>query len=110
MILILGAPFTDALTRLTQAEGAARCSARSPGTKRSRGNSTKSGWASHWRAMSRSFPATAAPRLYGNQMVVVRSEYEGHVEASGERFLSHDIHAAVREVARRAQATVEAVA
>ena len=49
--------------------------------------------------------ATAAPRLYGNQMVVARSEYEGHVEASGERFLSHDIHAAVREVARRAQAT-----
>ena len=54
--------------------------------------------------------ATAAPRLYGNQMVVARSEYEGHIEATGERFLSHDIHAAVREVARRAQVTIEVVA
>ena len=54
--------------------------------------------------------ATAAPRLYGNQIMVARSEYEGHVEATGERFLNHDIHAAVREVARRAQVAVETVA
>jgi very-short-patch-repair endonuclease len=54
--------------------------------------------------------AAAAPRLYGNQMVVARSEYQGRIETSGERFVSHDIHAAVREVARKAQAAAEAVA
>lgn len=47
--------------------------------------------------------ATMAPRLYGNQMIVARSEYEGRVKRTGERFHGHDIHATVREVARRAR-------
>lgn len=47
--------------------------------------------------------ATAAPRLYGQQAVVARSEYEGRIAATGERFRTHDIHATVRDVARRAR-------
>jgi hypothetical protein len=47
--------------------------------------------------------ATAAPRLYGNQALVARSEYEGRVEATGEHFKTNDLYAAVREVARRSQ-------
>jgi hypothetical protein len=43
--------------------------------------------------------ATTAPRLTGDQMLIARSGYAGHVEATGERFLNKDIHAGVREVA-----------
>lgn len=53
------------------------------------------------------FRATAAPRLQGNQIMVSRSEYQGRVEATDERFFSDDIHAAVREIARRARAAPE---
>ena len=48
--------------------------------------------------------ATAAPRVYGSQLVIARSEYEGWVATSDTRFKTNDIHAAVRELARRAQA------
>lgn len=47
--------------------------------------------------------STAAPRVYGTQLTIARSEYEGWVAASDERFKTNDIHAAVRELARRAQ-------
>jgi very-short-patch-repair endonuclease len=50
--------------------------------------------------------ATAAPQVYGDQIRVARSEYEGLIEATGERFKVHDIHHAVREVARLAMAGV----
>ncbi|MEH6790636.1 DUF4011 domain-containing protein [Parasphingorhabdus sp.] len=44
--------------------------------------------------------ASAAPKLYGDQIVVARSEYEGKVESSGERFKSDDIYAAIRKIAQ----------
>lgn len=47
--------------------------------------------------------ATAAPHVYGGQLRVARSEYEGVVQATGDRFKVHDIHVAVREVARLAR-------
>ena len=47
--------------------------------------------------------ATSAPRLHGHQAVIGRSEYEGFVEPTGERFKTNDLYAAVREVARRAR-------
>jgi hypothetical protein len=47
--------------------------------------------------------ATAAPRVYGSHLMIARSEYEGWVAASDARFKTNDIHAAVRELARRAQ-------
>lgn len=46
--------------------------------------------------------ALAPPRVYGGQVSVARSVYEGWIAMTGDRFTSHDIHAAVREVARRA--------
>lgn len=46
---------------------------------------------------------TAAPRMQGSQVMIARSEYEGHVDATGDRFRVHDVFAAVREVARRAR-------
>ena len=46
-------------------------------------------------------PATA--RLYGRQAVVPRSEYEGWLKATGTRFKTHDMYAAMREVARQAR-------
>ena len=52
--------------------------------------------------------ASAAPRLYGNQMMVARSEYEGHIEVTDECFRSHGIRAAVRELVRRAEAAAKA--
>jgi very-short-patch-repair endonuclease len=55
--------------------------------------------AGHVRVLSR---ASSAPQLYGGQTRVAKSEYEGSVERTGERFIQHDIYAAVREVARRA--------
>lgn len=45
--------------------------------------------------------ALGAPKLYGDQLVVARSEYEGRIHRSGETFRTADIYAAVREVARR---------
>ena len=53
--------------------------------------------------------ATAPPRLYGGQAVVARSEIEGRVAATGEHFRMSDIHAAVREVARRARLAMSEV-
>lgn len=47
--------------------------------------------------------ATQAPRLYGSQVVTAKSEYEGVVGETGERFRLHDIYATIREVARRAK-------
>ena len=46
--------------------------------------------------------ATAAPRLYGDRALTAQSEYEGRVEADGDCFVSYDLYAAMREVARRA--------
>jgi very-short-patch-repair endonuclease len=51
--------------------------------------------------------ATGAARLYGGQAVVPRSEYEGWVEATGARFKTDDMYAAMREVARRARAAAQ---
>lgn len=48
--------------------------------------------------------AMAAPRLYGGQAIVSKSEIEGRIAATGEHFRMNDIHAVVREVARRARA------
>ena len=48
--------------------------------------------------------AIAAPRLYGGQAIVSKSEIEGGIAATGEHFRMNDIHAVVREVARRARA------
>jgi hypothetical protein len=45
--------------------------------------------------------ATASPRLYGGQVQIPKSEYEGRVERTGDRFTSYDLYAAIREVARR---------
>jgi hypothetical protein len=56
--------------------------------------------AGHVEVLSR---ATAAPQVYGGQLRVARSEYEGRIEPTDHRFIVHDIHAAVREVARRAR-------
>ena len=53
--------------------------------------------------------ATAAPRLYGDQALAARSEYEGRVEATGDCFLSFDLYAAMREVASRAIAKQDPV-
>lgn len=47
--------------------------------------------------------AASAPRVYGGRLLVERSEYEGWVQATDERFKMHDIHGAVREVAARAK-------
>jgi hypothetical protein len=52
--------------------------------------------------------ATAPARLYGGQAVVSRSEYEAWVERTGERFNTDDMYAAMRWVARRAGAALEA--
>jgi hypothetical protein len=52
--------------------------------------------------------AMAAPRVYGTQLTIARSEYEGWVAASDVRFKTNDIHAAVRELARRAQTAAAA--
>ena len=46
--------------------------------------------------------ATGAARVYGDQLRVPKSEFEGWVERTEQRFIMHDIYAAVREVARRA--------
>ncbi|MBX9816205.1 MAG: DUF4011 domain-containing protein [Sphingomonas sp.] len=46
--------------------------------------------------------AMSAPRVYGGQLAIARSEFEGTVARTGERFRLHDIYATVREVARRA--------
>lgn len=54
--------------------------------------------------------ATAAPRVYGTQLTIARSEYEGWVAASDARFKTNDIHAAVRELARRAQTAAASLA
>lgn len=45
--------------------------------------------------------ATASPRLYGGQVQIPKSEYEGRVASTGDRFISYDLYAAIREVARR---------
>lgn len=45
--------------------------------------------------------ATANPKLYGDKVVTTRSEYEGRVATNGDRFVSYDLYAAMREVARR---------
>ena len=47
--------------------------------------------------------ARAPARLYGGQAVLSRSEYEGWVEQTGERFKRDDMYAAIRWVARRAR-------
>ncbi|QHL92038.1 hypothetical protein GVO57_14195 (plasmid) [Sphingomonas changnyeongensis] len=47
--------------------------------------------------------AMTAPRVYGGAIAVARSEFEGSVRKTGERFRMHDIYATVREVARRAR-------
>lgn len=47
--------------------------------------------------------AVAAPRLYGGAIAVPKSEFDGWVRQTGERFRMHDIYATVREVARRAK-------
>ena len=52
--------------------------------------------------------ASAAPRLYGGGAAVQRSQYRGTVNATGASFISDDLYAAVRRVARDAQATVPA--
>jgi very-short-patch-repair endonuclease len=52
--------------------------------------------------------ALGSPKLYGDRTIVARSEYEGRVARTSERFRNHDIHAAVREVARRAREATEA--
>jgi very-short-patch-repair endonuclease/tRNA isopentenyl-2-thiomethyl-A-37 hydroxylase MiaE len=46
--------------------------------------------------------ATAAPKVYGGELRVAKSEYEGRIAGTNERFIKHDIYAAVREVARLA--------
>ena len=46
--------------------------------------------------------ASANPRLYGDRVMTTRSEYEGRVFQTGDRFTSYDLYAAMREVARRA--------
>ena len=46
--------------------------------------------------------ATAAPRLYGDRVLVPQSEYEGRIESTGDSFRSFDLYAAMREVASRA--------
>ncbi len=46
--------------------------------------------------------ATTNPRLYGDKAITTQSEYEGRVFGNGERFVSYDLYAAMREVARRA--------
>ena len=48
--------------------------------------------------------AMATAQVYGGPLRVAHSEYEGRVLSNGERFIVHDIYAAVREVARRAKA------
>lgn len=45
--------------------------------------------------------ATSSPRLYGGQVHVPQSEYEGRVFLTGDRFISYDLYAAIREVGRR---------
>lgn len=47
--------------------------------------------------------AMATAQVYGGPLRVAHSEYEGRVRTNGDRFIVHDIYAAVREVARRAQ-------
>jgi hypothetical protein len=47
--------------------------------------------------------AMGSPRLYGGQLAIARSEFEGWIARTGERFRMHDIYATVREVARRAR-------
>lgn len=47
--------------------------------------------------------ATSAPRLYGSSAITAQSQYEGRIEQSGDRFVSFDLYAAMREVALRAQ-------
>lgn len=47
--------------------------------------------------------AMGAPRIYGGALIVTKSEFEGWVKSTAERFRMHDIYAAVREVARRAR-------
>jgi very-short-patch-repair endonuclease len=54
--------------------------------------------------------ANAAPKLYGDQIVVARSEYEGKVSSSGELFKSDDIYAAIRKIARLSMHQAHAVA
>lgn len=49
--------------------------------------------------------AMGAPRIYGGALIVTKSEFEGQVARTGERFRNHDIYACVREVARRAKAS-----
>jgi hypothetical protein len=51
--------------------------------------------------------AMATPQVYGGQLRVAHSEYEGRVESTGQRFIVHDIYAAVREVARLARLELE---
>ncbi|WP_017668276.1 DUF4011 domain-containing protein [Sandarakinorhabdus sp. AAP62] len=50
--------------------------------------------------------AMGAPRIYGGALIVTKSEFEGEVARTGERFRNHDIYACVREVARRAKVSV----
>ena len=45
--------------------------------------------------------ATSSPRLYGGQVHIPQSEYEGLVFLTGDRFISYDLYAAIREVGRR---------
>jgi hypothetical protein len=51
--------------------------------------------------------ATGAARVYGDQLRVPKSEFEGKVDCTGERFIIHDIYAAVRDVARRSRENPE---
>ena len=51
--------------------------------------------------------ATSAPRLYGNSVLTAQSEYEGRVQATGDRFRSFDLYAAMREVALRSSEKLE---
>jgi hypothetical protein len=52
--------------------------------------------------------ATGTAQVYGDQLRVPKSEFEGKVDRTGERFVSHDIYAAVREVVRRSKAGPDA--
>jgi hypothetical protein len=51
--------------------------------------------------------AMMTPRVYGGQVQIAHSEYEGRMQSTEERFVLDDIYACVREIARRATAPVE---
>lgn len=51
--------------------------------------------------------AMMAPRVYGGQVQIAHSEYEGRIQGTGERFVLNDIYACVREIAQRAITQVE---